>query len=362
MSSLKPTVVGLGVSMPLLAAVAVALRLEARRIKRVRLGADDYTIIAALIFAIALCVSMLADVYCGNLGGHMPLGPDGIPPNSEEYVIFAKIHWTLQFLSVLGFGFTKLSVILLYRRIFVSRTFRIVTWIVEGLVYAWTMGFFFLNLLDCLPISINWRSRAGDPTHCVDVYALFVSMSVSDVILDTLILALPWYPVWKLQMPLRRKLSICAIFLLGGFVVAAGIVRFAYLLQATRNIASNLDYTYSRAPAIYWTAVEGCIGVVSACLPTLRPIFNQRTTENLIQSIRDRIAPGSIRKRSQNTLSSGPSHYADHASDLSLVARPHDRKKSRYQTRAEAASTQHPPKLARNILVHTDLSQRDEMV
>lgn len=49
MSSLKPTVVGLGVSMPLLAAVAVALRLEARRIKRVRLGADDYTIIAALV-------------------------------------------------------------------------------------------------------------------------------------------------------------------------------------------------------------------------------------------------------------------------------------------------------------------------
>ncbi|KAL8904744.1 MAG: hypothetical protein Q9207_003075 [Kuettlingeria erythrocarpa] len=191
-------------------------------------------------------------------------------------------------------------------------------------------------------------------------------MSVSDIILDALILTLPWYPVWKLQMPLRRKLSICAIFLLGGFVVAAGIVRFAYLLQATKNISSNLDYTYSRAPAIYWTAVEGCIGVVSACLPTLRPIFNKRTTESLIQSIRDRIAPGSLRKRSQNTLSSGsPSRDADHASDLSLVARPHDnrdRKESRFQTRAEAASTQHPPKLARDILVHTDLSQRDEMV
>ena len=44
-------------------------------------------------------------------------------------------------------------------------------------------------------------------------------------------------------MPLRRKLSVCAIFLLGGFVVAAGITRFVYLLQATKNIASNLDYT-----------------------------------------------------------------------------------------------------------------------
>lgn len=89
---------------------------------------------------------------------------------------------------------------------------------------------------------------------------MLISMAASDIILDgkscaaayhsihlsslpALILTLPWYPVWKLQMTLRRKLSVCAVFLLGGFVVAAGIVRFVYLLQATKKIASNLDYT-----------------------------------------------------------------------------------------------------------------------
>lgn len=68
--------------MPLLAVVAVALRFEARRIKRVSLGADDYTIVVAMVrfpknpydthicylrlltdgkvFAVALCVAMLA--------------------------------------------------------------------------------------------------------------------------------------------------------------------------------------------------------------------------------------------------------------------------------------------------------------
>lgn len=49
MSSLKPTIVGLGISMPLLALAAVMLRVKARRMKKLDLGADDFTIIAALV-------------------------------------------------------------------------------------------------------------------------------------------------------------------------------------------------------------------------------------------------------------------------------------------------------------------------
>jgi len=62
-----------------------------------------------------------------------------------------------------------------------------------------------------------------------------------------IILVLPWYPVWKLQMPFRRKLSVCAIFLLGGFVVAAGIVRFVYVVKALPNLSSS-DFDYTCKP------------------------------------------------------------------------------------------------------------------
>lgn len=49
MSDLRPTIMGLGISMPLLAVIAVFLRYEARRVKKVELGADDYTIFIALV-------------------------------------------------------------------------------------------------------------------------------------------------------------------------------------------------------------------------------------------------------------------------------------------------------------------------
>ena len=49
MSSLKPTVVGLGISLPLLAIVAVAFRFHARRINKLSIGIDDYLSVVALV-------------------------------------------------------------------------------------------------------------------------------------------------------------------------------------------------------------------------------------------------------------------------------------------------------------------------
>ena len=49
-----------------------------------------------------------------------------------------------------------------------------------------------------------------------------------------LVLVLPISQVWKLQMPYQRKLGICCVFLLGGFVVAVGIVRVVYHYQLTK--------------------------------------------------------------------------------------------------------------------------------
>ena len=53
--------------------------------------------------------------------------------------------WIIQYLSVLGFGFTKISVLLLYKRIFVQRIFQIIVLIVGAFVVIWTVGFFFAN-------------------------------------------------------------------------------------------------------------------------------------------------------------------------------------------------------------------------
>lgn len=47
-----------------------------------------------------------------------------------------------------------------------------------------------------------------------------------------MILVLPWYPVYHLQMPLRQRLLVCGIFLSGGFVIASGIAKSVFVAQA----------------------------------------------------------------------------------------------------------------------------------
>lgn len=59
-----------------------------------------------------------------------------------------------------------------------------------------------------------------------------------------IILALPVYNVFKLQMPTSRKVAVIGIFLLGSLVVVAGIVRLAYVIEAFGALKSpNADGT-----------------------------------------------------------------------------------------------------------------------
>lgn len=52
----------------------------------------------------------------------------------------------MQWLVVLAPGLTKMSVLLLYRRIFLGKVFRITTWILLVSSSVWTIGFFFGNI------------------------------------------------------------------------------------------------------------------------------------------------------------------------------------------------------------------------
>lgn len=67
-----------------------------------------------------------------------------------------------------------------------------------------------------------------------------------------------------------------------------------------------------------WTSIEPTLGVIGACLPTLRPLFSGISPESVIRSIRSQISLHSLRspksspkgstKGSRNTTShSGPS-------------------------------------------------------
>lgn len=60
----RPVILGLSIAFPIIAITSVILRFEARRMKRQKPGADDWTIVAALVnLFITPLNSSLADAY-----------------------------------------------------------------------------------------------------------------------------------------------------------------------------------------------------------------------------------------------------------------------------------------------------------
>ncbi|KAL9063649.1 MAG: hypothetical protein Q9161_009350 [Pseudevernia consocians] len=142
-------------------------------------------------------------------------------------------------------------------------------------------------MLGCIPIAATWN--LAESGRCVNTEVLYTVGSVTDVLGDILILLLPVYNVSKLQMAMKRKIAVILTFLLGSLVTVTGIVRLVYVIQAYSGLKNRKhapDGSYLFAPAIYWTLIETSLGVLSACLPVLRPLYKKYSLDSLVRSVR----------------------------------------------------------------------------
>lgn len=96
--------------------------------------------------------------------------------------------------SVLAYGFIKLSVLFFYRRLFVKGTstkFDIVSKVAIGITLAWTIAFFLLALFKCgRNIDSQWGPLV-DASRCLNSYKYTDALFVSDLITDLLVICLP---------------------------------------------------------------------------------------------------------------------------------------------------------------------------
>ncbi|KAL8868716.1 MAG: hypothetical protein Q9174_004804 [Haloplaca sp. 1 TL-2023] len=270
-----------------LATVFVALRLLARRISSASFWWDDYTIIAALVTQWGMGISRWIPLVNWYYGHH---------------TVYVGPHNLMEFRKVLYFlnaTLTKVSLLLLYHRIFgVVKKFRYALWISAFCVMAWWIATTILAFLGCTPIAYNWNKNIDG--QCVDLVAFFRWNGICNLLLDFLILLLPLPMVWRLSISSRNKLELSGMFLLGLFVCIAGVLRV--LAYKPTQLA---DSTYSGVGSMTWSIVEQGIGVVCACLPTLRPLLV-------------RIVPSHSRQNTKNSSSIGMDNFrgGTHHSDM----------------------------------------------
>ena len=109
---------------------------------------------------------------------------------------------------------TKLSVILLYHRMFPSSRFKILLWCVGAFVGMYSFTAAMVNIFQCVPVDADWNPTIKP--RCVNLGADLIALSSIDVITDFVILALPMPYLWKLHTSRSKKIQLAGIFLLGG--------------------------------------------------------------------------------------------------------------------------------------------------
>ncbi|KFY01800.1 hypothetical protein O988_02525 [Pseudogymnoascus sp. VKM F-3808] len=248
----------------ILAGITVCARISTRLIKDAafQLWWDDFSILFALVLSLILAIAEIEAVINGYGEHSIDLGPD-------QAAAALKWFFLAQICYKLVVTFNKLSLLLFYLRIFPSKTFRRLTWI--GLVVVGAIGITFIagTIFQCQPLVYFWDRRIKGG-QCIRTAPWWQAFSAIQVATDVFILVLPIPSLASLTLKLRHKLGLIGVFALGGFVCIATIVRLTTLASSS----AGKDPTYTPIPATNWSVIEANIGLICACLPSLKPFLD----------------------------------------------------------------------------------------
>ena len=107
--------------------------------------------------------------------------------------------------------------------------------------------------------------------HCGDTTAAFASLGLLDVVFDIVVFSLPIPMLYRLQVPTHAKIALIATFGLGIFSIVAAIIK----LVATIRINSNMRFEEAQVWRAYWCTIECSVGIIVACVMTLRPLLDR---------------------------------------------------------------------------------------
>ncbi|KAL3455725.1 hypothetical protein BJX64DRAFT_281876 [Aspergillus heterothallicus] len=245
----------------IVAIVSVALRIT-NRVVGGQTGLDDYTIVAALLVAVAIA------------GVGFPLRTYGLGKNIWS-VPFDHISETLKLFFVeenlycVCIAFIKSSMLLLYLRLFPSKTLRLTVFIALAITLSWGTATFLAQLFSCAPINYFWEKWDGEHEgHCTSHNALLLAHAIMNIVMDVVVIAIPMPILWTLHMSFEKKVGMCVMFAVGIVVTVISIFR---LVEAV-GFNSTTNPTKDFVPVGMWSLLEIDIGIMCACMPGIRAL------------------------------------------------------------------------------------------
>ena len=172
--------------------------------------------------------------------------------------------------TVLTAMFTKISICLFLLRIFDRK--RYWRWGLYSIVVVTVVTQLAVPvnvLVQCRPTQKLWNPRI--PGKCwsshVRVYFIGYFNGAATIIVDVILSSLPVVFLWNIQLSAKAKTGICCLMGMGFFSGICAVVRTIFVHKLT-----SPDITWECVDLIHFGALEALIGIIAACIPTLRPL------------------------------------------------------------------------------------------
>ncbi|KAI1455295.1 hypothetical protein F4805DRAFT_436287 [Annulohypoxylon moriforme] len=245
--------------------IAVVSRLYTRLWITRAFGADDYLCLAATASVIAYCGATFS--ILGNpLGPHqwdVPLSKI-TPKFIQGCIIVADLYSSSAMLL-------KTSLLVLYLRMFrIDKTANILIWIGIALIVcfysACIIGTSYLCRQSQWPSNANpvefliLQSESGCNHPQLNLAA---GQGVFSTVSDIYVLVIPIKLIWGLRLPLRRRVGICSIFLVGLLATGCSIAT----LYSRFHQRYSIDFTFDSALNMILGGLELNVGVLCSCMP-----------------------------------------------------------------------------------------------
>ncbi|MCJ1379156.1 hypothetical protein MMC17_002256 [Xylographa soralifera] len=263
-SQLGISVIVISVVFELLAIIAVILRIWSRRIQGTALVLNDFAILAALLFTTGLVAIIILSVAWAGEGQAF----ENVPPQDQGRIFMTFVFET----PVWGAANTlvKISILHLYVTIFPSPTFRKICYAMMAVSTVYYVGMFLETFLLCMPFVYNWDKTIEGT--CGNQTLALLMIGSTNLIIDAIIVVLPLPLLWRLQLPIWKKIGLLAMFSLGAFTCVVTLLRIIKIEYI--NLADT-DPTISGALIAPWSILEPTIGIINSCFPTIRPVLHK---------------------------------------------------------------------------------------